>query len=440
MKVLIIDNHLCLATDLALRAIAAGHDVKWYQGVDKRTGNVPLTGRGLVPKVRDWRDHMRWADLVVVTDCIKNIHALEPYRVKGFPIMGPSVATAAWEMDRSKGMEVLQAVGISVPPSEEFRSYRDAREYVINTMGRYVSKPSGDADKALSYCSKGPQDLLYMFDRWEAKGALQGPFILQEFIPGIEMAVGAWFGGGEFSAPCENWEFKKLMNGDLGVATGEQGTIVRYTEKSLLAERVLYPLQELLAYEGYVGYIDVNCIIDEDGTPWPLEFTMRPGYPISDIQRELHQGDPVEWMLDLVNGEHTLKVRTDVTACGVVVAIPDYPYSHLTSKDVAGVPIYGMDEDNQDHIHLAGVMAGRYPDIENGHIVSVDGIVSASDYVLVGAGTGRTVSDAKDAAYRTVKSITIPNSPSYRTDIGDRLKDQLPKLHRMGYAKGLRYD
>jgi len=53
---------------------------------------------------------------------------------------------------------------------------------------------------------------------------------------------------------------------------------------------------------------------------------MRPGWPLFQIQQALHKGDPAEWMLDLLDGKDTLKVSKDI-ACGVVVSIPDYPYS-----------------------------------------------------------------------------------------------------------------
>src|SRR6185437_14744840 len=107
------------------------------------------------------------------------------------------------------------------------------------------------------------------------------------------------------------FEFKKLMDGDMGVATGEQGPVLRYVGRSKLARLVLEPLTALLAAKEYVGYIDVNCIIDEDGHPWPLEFTMRPGWPTFNIQQELHEGDPVEWLMDLARGKDARNTLMD---------------------------------------------------------------------------------------------------------------------------------
>jgi phosphoribosylamine--glycine ligase len=67
--------------------------------------------------------------------------------------------------------------------------------------------------------------------------------------------------------------------------------------------------------------------------------------------------------------------------------------------------------------------------------------VTAGDYVLTVSGTGGTVSEAKEACYKTIKNkIDIPNSISYRTDIGERLEDQIPLLQKHGFAKGLKYE
>src|ERR1017187_4111784 len=130
-------------------------------------------------------------------------------------------------------------------------------------MKRYVSKPSGDADKALSYVSKGPADMIFMLQNWKLLGKNKAPFLLQEFTAGIEFAVGGWFGKNGFSQFfLENFEHKKLMNGEIGVNTGEMGTAMKYctAEESLLAREVLLPLEGALFRAGYTGYIDVSVI------------------------------------------------------------------------------------------------------------------------------------------------------------------------------------
>jgi len=444
MNILIIDP-AANALDWALRCQEAGHTIRWYMDKTK-DGAINKTGDGMVPKIREWNaGDMRWADLIFVTDNNKHIDRLESFYKRGFPIFGPNMAAAEWELDRNKGQEVFKRAGVKVLPTTEFSSYDKAiaflaEEFKKNPKKRFVSKAAGDSDRALSYVSKSYDDLVYMLMKWKKKNALKGSFILQEFTPGIEMAVGGWFGPNGFSKYfCENWEQKKLMAGDIGVATGEMGTVERYVEKSELAEKVLIPCEQQLKEIGYVGYVDVNCIIDEKGTPWPLEFTMRPGWPCFQIQCALHEGDPAQWMVDLIDGKDTLKIKKNKIAVGVVVAIPDFPYSHLTKKEVSGVPIYGITDKNKEHIHLCEIQLGEAPEVEEEGIEMEEMPVTAGDYCLVVSGVGKTVVEASEASYKVIKELVIPNSPIYRNDIGERLEEQLDTLHEMGYATDMEY-
>lgn len=433
MRILLIDSGSCFL-DFALRCEAAGHEVRVFMGPDKQ-GNRSRVGDGLLDKRSDWESSMRWADLIMVSDNAKYTRALESYRNRGFPIWGPNLETTEWELARGCGQRVLEAAGIATIDSIEFTSYPEACAYVREKPKRYVSKPDGDADKALSYVSKGPADMLFMLDYWQRTGKAKPAFLLQEFIPGIEMAVGGWFGRGGFSEYfLENFEFKKLMNGEIGVNTGEMGTAMRYVtaEQSKLAREMLLPLEGELYRQGYTGYIDVAVIIDKKGQPWPLEFTTRPGWPLFQIQQVLHP-EPAQWMLDSINGVDSFCPSEEI-ALGVVVTIPDFPYSTLIKKETSGFPVWGITEKNRYWIHPAEMMLGKAPCERNGKIVDESMLVTAGDYVLICTGTGSSVSQAKDRAYAVVKELEIPNSPMYRTDIGGRLEWQLAELQPLGYA------
>jgi phosphoribosylamine--glycine ligase len=141
-------------------------------------------------------------------------------------------------------------------------------------------------------------------------------------------------------------------------------------------------------------------------------------------------------MLDLINGKDTLKVHEKI-ATGVVMSQPDYPYYHLPVEEVTGIPVYGVDDSTKPWLHPCEVMAGTAPCLEDGKIVNKKMWVTAGSYIIVCSGLGKTVEDARDAAYKIVDKISFPNSPMYRTDIGCRLEKQLPKLQAMGYCEGM---
>lgn len=422
--------------DLCLKAQGNGHICKWFFPSNPRTAAI---GKGMVERVKDWRAWMRWADIVILGDNTKYLVELDAWRSReGIKIIGATKDAASWELNRTLGQRVFEDVGIATVPYKEFSAYDDAINHVKKTMQRYVCKPCGDEpDKSLSYVSKSPEDMIYMLTRWKAQKRHKGKFILQDFIPGIEMAVGGWFGPGGFNEGwLENWEEKALMAGGTGPSTGEQGTTMRYVKKSRLAKEVLAPLEDHLAEVGYCGYVDVNTIIGEDGTAWPLEFTMRFGWPTTNILQELHEEDFVTWLEALSSGRDARHLKLNAVASGLVVAIPHYPYLSPLDK-VVGVPVYGMEEKLHPHLHPCMMMWGEGPQELNGKIVQAQMPLTAGDYVMIVSGTGNTVSEAQKQTHKVVEKLKIPSSPFWRPDIGTRLKKQLPELQAMGYATSM---
>lgn len=445
-RLLIIDNASnCL--DMALRAQLAGWQVKWFDRT-RDDGTPRYAGKGMIDKILDWNDvpkkYMDWADLIYLPDNIFYLDFIAPYIKKGYPILAPSPEAAALEVDRAVGQKAMADSGIAIMESREFNDYDAAIAFVKKNPQFLVSKPSGDANKALSYVASDPADLVYMLTRWKGredlrKAAKSDGFILQERKYGIEMAVGGWFGPNGWSKWFyENWEYKKLMADDLGVATGEMGTLSRMTKRSKLAQQVLLPITKVLEELNYVGYIDNNCIIDADG-PWPMEFTMRDGWPTKhNITHHVKNDDPIQWMLDLVNGKDTIEAIDGEVGISVVIALPDFPYSKITNKELCGIPVRGAND--MEHIHLSEVMLGSAPTMVGDKVVELPGYVTCGDYTMVVTGVGDNITSARRDAYNAVKKVKIPNNPFYRPDIGaGRMKKQLPELHKLGYARGLEF-
>lgn len=437
MRILLIDCNADFL-DFAMRCEAQGHEVRVFVGPDKKTGDRVPVGDGLWARIPDWRPAMRWADLILCSDNCKYIHELEGYRRQGYPLFAPNLAVTEWELERSVGQSVLEECGIECLPSVEFHTYREAHAYqMAHRDTRFVSKPNADVDKALSYVSKGFQDMCFMLDYWEKNQKKKVPFIFQEFCPGIEVAVGGWMGrDGFLSHFLENFEFKKLMPGEVGVNTGEMGTVMKYVtiDESRLAQDLLLPLEARLIREGYTGYIDVAVMVGAEGERKgmlnPLEFTSRHGWPLFQIQQALHP-DVANWMADALVGRDTFVPSRDV-AVGVVCAMPDFPYGHFTRKEVTGFPIWGINADNRYNFHPCELMMGESYG-ESGKKEPM--MVSAGDYLAVVTGTGRGVEKARKAAYHNLKQFEIPNSPIFRTDIGVRLEKQIPLLQQMGFVE-----
>lgn len=439
MKVLVISmDSIGEGLPLALRAIQAGHSVRLFLG--KEANQTIGEGFKGLEKVDNWLTSVPWADLVVPTGNHDFMPRLQGARDRTC-VFGPSVASAKLEIDRAAGMEFLEDHEIEVPPFETFDSLEEAESHVRKTEKRYVFKPLGDEDdKSLSYCSKSPADMIARLQRWQKLGMkLKGSCMLQEFIEGVEFAVSRWMGADGFiGSPNENFERKKFLSGDVGPNCGEAGTILKYVSKSPLFDAVLAPLEEDLVRMGHLGDIDVNCIVDGKGKAWPLEFTMRLGWPAANIMWQLHKGDPVQWMLEACEGEDTLDISPKVAA-GVVLAQPDYPYSKLTKAETDGVPIYGVTDDNKRYISPQSVKVTTMPSMDGLKLTNSPTWTSAGDYLAVVTGTGKTVKEACERAYKTIKEIHVPDI-IYRDDIGEALEKKIPELQKHGFAKEFSYE
>ena len=304
----------------------------------------------------------------------------------------------------------------------------------------------GTVDKAMTYVSRTPDDAIFTLQRWDRQGLFKGQLMMQEKMDGVEVGIAAWFGPGGWSAALEeSFEHKKFLNDDLGENTGEMGTVIRHTRKSKLFDDILEPLGDYLHSVNYVGDCAVNCIVAKDGRVGPLEFTMRLGWPDFCIRQAVIQGDPVEWMADLVNGRDSLEVSQDI-AIGVALVHGDFPRGgpgDTRPKDAldhwAGYPIYGVTEDNVKGIGWQQVMAGTVPTLRGGKVVDLPTTVTAGNFPLVALGTGKTVSAASDTAYEIADSLKLPSNLMYRTDVGQRLKKDLPRLQKHGIALGMEF-
>jgi phosphoribosylamine---glycine ligase len=425
---------------LALRAAKAGHDVRIWFGKDCH----PDVGDGFgeIARVPEWLSSIKWADLVIPTANHQYTAKFDQLRRAGVKVFGPSVQSAALEVKRGLGMEFFKLHGIEVPPWQEFKSLEAAEEHARANETRYVFKTLGDEeDKSLSYVAQSPADMVARLQRWQRLGLNpKGPVMLQEVIDGTEIGVARWMGTEGWVGPIEeNFEFKKLLSGNCGPNCGEAGTVLKYLKAgSKLFDAVLAPLEEPLRALGHLGCVDVNCIVDRAGRAWPLEFTMRLGWPAFNLELAAHQGDPVQWMYDACAGKDTLKASPKVIA-GVVLAQPDYPYSRRPPEETVDIPIYGVTAENEPYLYPQSLKRTPMPDMVAGTVQNVPTWATCGDYVLVVTGTGRTVHQAAMRAYDTLAQLKLADG-IYRDDIGEKLAEEIPTLQAHGYATDFLYE
>jgi phosphoribosylamine--glycine ligase len=415
-----------LIADTAWQVVKEGHEAK--MSILNAEQDI---ADGFVPKAKNWRLELDWADVVVFDDVLGGMGAMaEEVRARGKPVIGGSPYTDRLEEDRAFGQQELRAAGVGIIAQETFRSFDDAVAFVQSNPTRYVLKPSGEAqnDKRLLFVGEeddGRDVIQVLHDYKQHLADKVKEFLLQRRIIGVEVAVCAFFNGREFLSPiCINFEHKKLFPGDIGPSTGEMGTSMFWSESNRLFNATLKKMEGRLAQTRYAGSIDINCIVNSNGI-YPLEFTARFGYPAISIQQEGLLTPVGELLYGLAEGTLAkLRARSGFQV-GVRIVVPPFPYRdseafHSTSKD--------------------SVILFKTPGREGIHIEEVkleDGewrVAGASGVVLVACGAGPTMRQAQRQAYNRVRNVMIPHM-YYRDDIGERWYEDSDRLHAWGYLR-----
>ncbi|MGH9892954.1 MAG: phosphoribosylglycinamide synthetase C domain-containing protein [bacterium] len=415
-----------LIADIAWQVVKEGHEVQLFieSQSEKEIGN------GFVPKTDEWEKEVEWADVVVFDDVLGQGAKAQQLRASGKLVVGGSPYTDRLEDDRAFGQQELKTAGVPIIPQDNFTSFDDAIAFVQANPNRYVIKPSGEAQnlKQLLFVGEdedGKDVVQVLEDYKRAWAARIKEFQLQRRIVGVEVAAGAFFNGKEFVLPVNvNFEHKKLFPGDIGPSTGEMGTSMFWSEPNRIFNATLKKMEPRLKEERYVGYIDVNCIVNSNGI-YPLEFTARFGYPTISIQQEGMLTPIGEFLHKLAEGSITrFKTRSGFQV-GVRIVVPPFPFKdpetfETSSKDAVII----FKKPMREGIHIEDVKS-----VDNEWLVT-----GTSGVVLIAVGLGPTMKAAQKQAYNRIENIMIPNM-YYRKDVGDRWFEDFDRLHTWGYLR-----
>lgn len=410
-----------LSGDLAWQIQKEGHQVKCY------IKDVTDEYDGILEKVSDWKSHVDWADVVIFDDIWFGEHA-DRLRKNGKAVVGGSAYTDKLEDDREFGQMEMKRMGMNILPHWDFTDYDEALKFISGNPGRYVYKPSIDVAtdwKGLLFIGKEEdgKDLHQILS--SNKTVLSKKirsFQLQKFASGVEVGCAAFFSGKDFIMPINiAFEHKRLFPGEIGPMTGEMGTSMFWCGANNLFHATLEKMLEPLRESGYVGYIDINCIVNARGI-YPLEFTCRFGYPTISIQQEGVLSEWGEFMHAIANHKpYELRTKKGFQI-GVVIATPPFPYEDKSEVDIYKDTSVLFKKPNYEGVHLGDI---KMTD-------STMKIAGNCGYDLVVTGSGTTMEDARRMAYNRIDNIMILNM-FYRTDIGATWAEDRDKLHSWEY-------
>ena len=417
-----------LSGDLAWQLKKEGHQVKVFIKA-KYDADVYS---GFLEKVDAWEPYKDWADVIIFDD-VGFGEIADKLRKQGKLVIGGSQYTDKLEIEREFGQNELKRSGVNILPSWQFSNYDEGIKFIKENPDRYVLKPTGNTPSIgkgllLLGQDENGKDLLELLEQnkeiWRKRAPI---FLLQKFISGVEVAVGAFFNGHDFIYPINiNFEHKRIFSGNLGPFCGEMGTLMYWSSSNKLFHATLEKMLPLLQQSGYIGYIDINCIVNGKGI-YPLEFTSRFGYPTIVIQSEGILMPAGEWLYRLAKSENfELKTKRGFQI-GVLIVVESM-FSDNNNSEVVNLyrdlAVIIKNPNNMEGIHI--------DDIKNDN--GIWRIAGISGGTLVVTGSGTTVQDARHQVYGRIKNIIIPNM-IYRTDIGASWGVDSDRLHTWGYLR-----
>ena len=314
---------------------------------------------------------------------------------------GPSKAAARLEGSKDFAKQVMRDAG--VPTAKSFTcTSRDEIEKALDTFGApYVVKHDGLA------AGKG---VVVTNDRDEAiEHALQSTqVVIEEFLDGPEVSLFGISDGKTVITMQPAQDFKRAFDGDLGPNTGGMGAYspLPWAPDEIMAEvltQVLNPTVKEMAARGtpFVGLLYAGLALTARGTR-VIEFNARFGDPETQVLLPRLKTP----LAQLLFAAATSKLEnfqelewSDQSAVTVVLASEGYP-SQLKSGEI----ITGIQTNSNSSVFHAGTQLR-------------DGVLrSSGGRVLSVTGLGSDLTQARDAAYRTISRISLPGS-HYRRDI-----------------------
>ncbi|WNI16299.1 phosphoribosylamine--glycine ligase [Actinacidiphila sp. ITFR-21] len=358
------------------------------------------------------------ADLVIVGPEAPLVAGVaDAVRARGIDCFGPGREAAALEGSKAFAKEVMAAAGVPTARSyvcvtpEEVDAALDAfgAPYVVKDDGLAAGKGvvvTGDLAAARAHA-------LACVEAAPGGAGTRGRVVIEEFLDGPEVSLFA-VTDGESVVPLQPaQDFKRALDGDQGPNTGGMGAYspLPWAAPDLVAEverTVLQPTVDELRRRGtpFAGLLYAGLAITSRGVR-VIEFNARFGDPETQVVLARLRTPLAALLRAAATGQLAVfpALRwSDDAAVTVVIASHNYPGTPRT-----GDPITGLADvaEKDEHAYVLHAGTRRDPDGR---------ILSAGGRVLSITATGRTLTKARERAYRAIDRITLDGA-HHRTDI-----------------------
>jgi phosphoribosylamine-glycine ligase len=395
---------------MALRLQREGHPVTWHV----KSNEARFAGRGLIPFAKEPPD-----GAIVIFDCTGEGPRGTAYRKAGHHVIGGNPFDRALELNRPEGARIARRAGMVTPPTYPFSDIPSALRFLKKTDGKWFVKVSGDGVEMDTYDAPDSEFMARYLKYVQAQAQVK-PFVLQQKVTGTEVSCNGWFNGQEFIGPFDvTLEEKKQLAGDLGCRTGCESNVVWHAQDDRLADITVALVEDVLAEEGYVGPVDINSLVNADGTPQFLEFSARLGFDATQAwMRLIPEGELGEQLEAFVQGELDQWEPTGGLSATLRLTMPPYPNwdKKMVSK-AQGMPLdYALLDD--EWVDPIDVMVGPVAAGAGGVICTV-------------GARGLSIQALRKELLSRAEMLEIPDK-QYRVDPLARVPHDMQALDAMG--------
>lgn len=333
----------------------------------------------------------------------------------GIRYFGPTKAAAQLEGSKGFTKDLCREANIPTAAYGRFSDAASAKTYLAAQSVPIVVKADGlaagkgviiattreEAEAAVDACFSG------------TFGAAGSEVVVEEFLDGEEASFFALCDGTTALALVSAQDHKRVGEGDTGPNTGGMGAyspapVMTPEITDRVMREIIVPTVETMAKRGtpFKGVLFAGLMITASG-PKLIEYNVRFGDPETQVLMMRLKSDLLAALLATADGvlkDFDLRWSEDA-ALTVVMAAKGYP----------GTPTKGTE--------IKGLEAAKLiPNVEIFHAGTRrdgDGLLADGGRVLNVTGRGRTVAEARDAAYAAIAKIDWPGG-FYRSDIGWR--------------------
>lgn len=232
--------------------------------------------------------------------------------------------------------------------------------------------------------------------------------VIEEYLNGIELSMFVLTDGNHYLLLPEAKDYKRIGDGDTGPNTGGMGAVspVPFADdlwKQKVKDRIIDPTIAGLRKEGrrFIGFIFLG-LMNVGGDPFVIEYNVRMGDPETEVVIPRIQNDFAEILKACSLGKlDTVKLTTDQDTWLTVIAVSGgYPGEYAKGKRIVGIV-----PDSSGVVFHSGT---KHTD---------EGLLTNGGRVLAVCGKGKSIPEAREPAYITLKNIVFEGI-FYRKDIG----------------------